>query len=367
MVTIFDNYAEYFLIIITVGFLFAPVVHYLIRGWGARRHEILSSFGKGTILRYFKVFFSAEVEAIKDPKLDFTKLYDKRFGRQHFIIPGVCLFAISGFLLVLVSWTIFFWLREESRHQLVLPPIAVAAVAGAYMWVMHDFIRRTQQHDLGPTNLFWASFRLLVAAPLGLAVATLLKNEVGVAVAVLLGAFPTRTLFTIARRVVRAKLNLGNFQEERRYELEALQGIRRVQAERFADEGIESILQLAYSDPIDLTMRTNFSFSYVVDCCSQALAWLYFGQDLAKMWRFSLRGGQEICSLIAEIDKLCPSETRSLEEIKEQAEKCLQELSKQINMDREVLERTMREIAEDPYTLFLYDVWCFEDETQTKD
>ena len=69
MVTIFDNYAEYFLIIIAVGFLFAPVVHYLIRGWGARRHEILSSFGKGAILRYFKVFFSAEVEAIKDPKL----------------------------------------------------------------------------------------------------------------------------------------------------------------------------------------------------------------------------------------------------------------------------------------------------------
>jgi hypothetical protein len=266
----------------------------------------------------------------------------------------VCLLAVSVFLLVLVSWTVLFWLREESKHQLVLPPIAVAAVAGAYMWVLHDFIRRIQERDLVPTNLFWASFRLLVSAPLGFAVTTIFRDEVGVAIAVLLGAFPTRTLFTIARRSVRSKLNLGDSPEERSYELEALQGIVRIQAERFSDEGVESILQLAYSDPIDLTMRTNFSFSYVVDCCSQALAWLYFGQDLAKMWRFGIRGGQEIFNIISEIDSPDKSKTR----VKAQTKECLEEISKQIEMDRELLERTMREIAEDPYTLFLCDVWC---------
>lgn len=358
MCTILNEYSEYFLTVIALGLLFGPVVHYLVSGWVAKRREILSSFTKEAIRRYFKVFFSAKLEAIKDPKLEFTNFYDKRFGRQHYIIPGVCLFAISGFLLVLVSWTSFLWLRQESSHQLTLPPIAVAAVAGAYMWVLHDFIRRAQQRDLGPTNLFWASFRLLIAAPLGFAIATLFRDEVGVAIAVLLGVFPTRTLFTIARRLVRSRLNLGSFREEPSYELEALQGIRRVQAERFADEGIESILQLAYSDPIDLTIRTNFSFSYVVDCCGQALAWLYFGQDLAKMWRFGLRGGQEIYSLIAEIDKLFPSETRNPQEIAKQAKKCLELVAAEMKMDPQALERSMREIAEDPYTRFLCDVWC---------
>ncbi len=354
MITILSKYGEYFVAVIAVGFLFAPIVHYLISGWVARRREILSSFTEETVLRYYQVFFSAEVKDIKDPTLDFVNFYGKRFGRQHFIIPGVCLFFVSGFILVLVSWTVLFWLREENSHQLVLPPIAVSAVAGAYMWVLHDFIRRIQERDLGPTNLFWASFRLLVSAPLGFAITTLFRDEVGVAIAVLLGAFPTRTLFTIARRTVRSRLNLGDLREERSYELEALQGILRNQAERFADEGVASILQLAYSDPIDLTMRTNFSFSYVVDCCSQALAWLYFGQDLTKMWRFGIRGGQEIYSIISEIDNNDTSKTRE----KERAEKCLEEISKEIDLDREVVERTMREIAEDPYTLFLCEVWC---------
>ena len=46
--------------------------------------------------------------------------------------------------------------------------------------------------------------------------------------------------------------------------------------ERYKDEGITTICGLAYADPIDLTIRTNFDFNYVVDCVSQALMWIYF-------------------------------------------------------------------------------------------
>jgi len=358
MVTIFCNYAEYFLVVIAVGLLFAPVIHYLINDWVARQREILSSFTKRAIRRYFKIFFFNELGASKNPKLDFTNLYNKRFGRRHFIIPAICLLAVVVFLAVPISWTVFLWLHKESNYRLDLPPLAVAAVAGAYMWVLYDFIRRTQRRDLGPANLYMGSFRFVVAIPLGFAVAALFKDEVGVAIAFLLGAFPTDSLFTLGRRIVISKLNMGNSQEESSYELENLQSIGRAEAERFADEGVARILQLAYADPIGLTIRTNFSFSYVVDCCSQALAWLYFQQDLAKMRRFGLRGGQEISTLVSEIDKLCPSGTRSLEDIAKQAKKCLELVAAEMKMDAQALERPMREITEDPYTCFLCDVWC---------
>jgi hypothetical protein len=359
MVTILSKYGEYILVVLTVGFLFAPVIYYLFCGWVARKREILGNFSENAVKNYFNVFFYTE-SLSQDHLHVFRKLHDKRFGRCHFLVPGVCLFLVSGFVLVLVSWTVLFWLREESNHRLVLPPIAVAAVAGAYMWVLQDFIRRSQRRDLTPTDLFWAYFRFLIATPFGFAIAALFKDDskdgVGLALAFLLGTFPTRQMFVIGRWFVTVKLfpHLGKIRKETSSELMTLQGIRKVQAERFADEGVESILQLAYSDPIDLTMRTNFSFSYVVDCCSQALAWLYFGQDLTKMWRFGIRGGQEIYSIISEIDNKDTNKTRE----KEQAEKCLEEISKEIGLDRVVVERTMREIAEDPYTLFLCNVWC---------
>jgi hypothetical protein len=358
MVKIFCDYAEYLLVVIAIGFLFAPIIHYLIGGWVAKQREILSSFTEQAMRRYFKIFFPADFGASKNPKLDFTNLYNKRFGRRHFIIPVICLLAIVVFLAIPVSWTVFLWLRKESNYQLDLPPLAVAAVAGAYMWVLYDFIRRTQLCDLGPANLYMGSFRFAVAIPLGFAVAALFKDEVGVTIAFLLGAFPAGSLFTLGRRIVMSKLNMGDNQEDSSYELENLQGIGRVEAERFADEGVTRILQLAYADPIELTIRTNFSFSYVVDCCSQALAWLYFQQDLAKMRRFGLRGGQEIYTLVSNIDKLCPSKTRSLDEIANQAKKCLELVAAEMKMDTQALERPMREIAEDPYTCFLCDVWC---------
>lgn len=354
MDTILSKYGEYFLTVIALALLFGPVIHYFLRGWVDRRREILGSFSEKNIKKYFEIFFFANLGTSENPQQTFANLYHRRFGRQHFIIPMVCLFVVSSFLLILVSRTAFLWLREKSDLQSGLPPIAVAAVAGAYMWVLHDFIRRVQSRDLVPTNVFWASFRLLIAAPLGFAIATLFNEEIGVAVAVLLGAFPTRSLFTISRRIAQQRLSVGDVGKETSYELKNLQGIGISQAERFEDEGVVTILQLAYSDPIDLTIRTNFSFSYVVDCCSQALAWLYFQQELPKMRRYSLRGGQEIQSLISEIDgdnNVSPQEQK-------QAEKCRHIVATELKMNPEAFERTLREIGEDPYTDFLCNIWC---------
>jgi len=344
--------------IITLIFLYAPVIHYLLSGWFAKRREILSSFSEENIETYFEVFFSTEAGSGEDPQLLFDRLYHKRFGRRHFLIPGVCLFVISGFVLSFISWTVFDWLDKSHNNQLPFPNVGVASLVGAYMWVLYDFISRAQRRDLSPADLFRASFRFIVAVPLALAITALFKPEAGLAIALLLGAFPTRTLFTISRRVLASQLKFGRIQTESVYELEGLQGIGRAEAERFEDEGITNILQLAYSDPIDLTIRTNFSFSYVVDCCSQALAWLYFQQDLAKMRPFGLRGAQEIYSTISELDEPSPRGRQTKEEIVQQVRECLNIIAEEIKMKPEALEWSLRQIHEDPYTEFLCDVWC---------
>jgi hypothetical protein len=366
MNTIVVTHGEYSLAVVAFGLLLAPVVHYLLGGWATKRKEILDSFTEKGIGEYFSLFFPARPKVETNIRTDFTDFYDRRFGRQHFIIPGVIFFAVSGFLIFFASWIVFKWMQKDSQIELDVPPVAVAAFVGAYTWVLLDLVTKAHLYDLKPTNLLSASFRLFVAAPLGLAVAAMLTDEAGVPIALFLGAFPTRTLTTIARRQVSSRLNLENSSNHRTAELQSLQGINRSLAERFEHEGVSTILQLAYSDPIVLTMRTNFAFSYVVDCCSQALAWLYFEDKLAGIRGFGLRGAQEIRILIDEIDdsENCPDDAK-------RARKCLNVSAAALQLDSITFEWVLRAVAEDPYTKFLYEIWCTdsdddvgEDDTQ---
>src|SRR5215813_12461801 len=52
-----------------------------------------------------------------------------------------------------------------------LPLVAVAGVAGAYMWVLHDLILRERSLDLPTTHVNRATFRFVVAIGLGYALA----------------------------------------------------------------------------------------------------------------------------------------------------------------------------------------------------
>jgi hypothetical protein len=81
-------------------------------------------------------------------------------------------------------------------------------------------------------------------------------------------------------------------------DLLGLDGIDKPLVERLAIEDITSIVQLAYCDPIQLTMRTNLSFNAVVDLVSQALAWVYLGEKLTAIRPLGCRGAYEVRQLI---------------------------------------------------------------------
>jgi hypothetical protein len=136
-----------------------------------------------------------------------------------------------------------------------------------------------------------------------------------------------------------------------------LQGIGREQAERFSEEGIENVLQLAYCDPVDIAIRTGYSFSYVVDCCSQALAWLCFEKSMDTLRKYGIRGAQEIVTFVYEISRLANDEKEIQDEELAWAEKTLDVMASDLNMDKIALRRTFDEIAYDPYSQMLNDIW----------
>ncbi len=358
MNTIMCRAGEYVLAAIAFLLLVAPVVHFLFAGWKSKRKEILDSFNDTSIRYYFDLFFPGEAPTNNPPHTHLANYYDKRFGRRHFILAIIVLLAISVSMICFAAWACFLWLRPtENRPVLVIPAIAVAATVGAYAWVALDLIMRDHQGDMHPKDVFHASYRLLVAVPLAIGITALFTEQTGVPLAILLGAFPTQTLITITRRGV-AKLVALEGIADPTSDLESLQGIYRNEADRFKEERVSTILQLAYADPVVLTMKTSFAFSYVVDCCSQALAWLYFEKDLQKMRRLGLRGAQEIRCLVQDLGN---------PERSERAQKCVKSLGRALKIDINILVWVLEAIALDPYTLFLWKVWGITPPQATKE
>jgi hypothetical protein len=177
----------------------------------------------------------------------------------------------------------------------------------------------------------------------------------------MLGSFPTGTLFTIARRLASSKLGVADDPQTQGLELEQLQSISKTNAERFYDEGIATIVQLAYGDPIDLTIRTNFEFTYVVDCVSQALLWIYFTDKTKSLAMYSLRGAQEASSLMSSLrpDPPPAGEELSSEARQEQAQAqaTLEAVAAALGTTVPAITDTMLQVSEDPYTEFLCRVW----------
>lgn len=348
MFSLINSYAEYFIILLLFLLLVVPPCLYLIAGWHFRREEILSYFRDQTVKLYFRTFFPSKLADSPMPLLAFKKQYNDRFGRRHYVVPMIIFAGVAGISLILISEPLSYWLQGEEQPNPILHPIGSAAVAGAYMWVIYDLISRTRKRDLAPADLLWSSFRFVVSVPLAFTLSSLFKPEIAVSIAFLLGAFPTHMLFTLTRRIISSRvIELDGYPEESGHQLEKLQGIEKAGAERFGDEGVTTILQLAYSDPVGLAIRTNFSYSYVIDCCSQALAWLYFGDSLAKLRQFGLRGAQEITHLYKAIEAQDQTAINTLSKIAISLEQPL-----------EGIHLSMSEIAGDPYTEFLNSVWA---------
>jgi hypothetical protein len=169
-------------------------------------------------------------------------------------------------------------------------------------------------------------------------------------VAFFVGAFPTTTFFQIARRFAAKQLSLGDDPVAGALELESLQCVNKANAERFQDEGINTIAQLAYCDPIDLTLRTNFDFNYVVDCVSQALLWIYLPNKGETLVGYSLRGAQEAGSLVAAVKGFVPGEQA-------RAITVLNAAAVALKLPSDALQLTLETVAEEPYTQFLQRVW----------
>jgi hypothetical protein len=346
------------LIFIGTFALVMPLIRYVTRGWKAKRRDIMDGLDADARRCYFAMFIrSGERPANDDPSKAFERLYETWYGRRFFLVPGVLLFAVGLIIVWTVTVTCLHRLGYITDPVFTLPDIAMAAFAGAYLWVLNDHIGRARSLDFSPADVQWGVLRLIIAAPMGYAFAAVVPKVMGPFVAFAVGAFPLEALTSILRRLVEKALDIPTPPEDTRDDIIKLQGINKPIVERLAKEDITTITQIAYCDPVRLAMRSNLTFNFIIDCMNQALAWLYFQEGLNAIRPLSLRGASEIKDLVDSIDTPLAPDHRDVC-------KALPMIAVAVKQDRLTLERTLRQIAEDPYTLFLKRVWTSPDDVK---
>jgi hypothetical protein len=341
--------------------LLLPAIVFLLTTWRVRRDFLFAHLPSKAIDLYYEQFFpatsvkrlgkrarraSAELTNRERFKIDFRRLY----GRWHYLLPLALLALVAGIGMVATAQSLHSWLGLEPRVK-PYPPTAISAFLGAYAWVLYDQFERFRTGDFTPHDVYGGIYRFLIAIPLAISFATFLKDNVGVAIAFLLAAFPTTTILKIMRRLVSQKLGVGENKQGGPLEVEKLQCVGRTNAERYLNEGISTIAELAWTDPIDLTIRTNREFNFVIDSISQALLWVYFEDTVKKLYPLSLRGAQEVCTLLNDLESSDPV-------IRKGARENLKEAAAAASLNEDSFQYTLTVVKDDPYSQFLFNVWA---------
>lgn len=335
--------------VIAWSMILLPSLVYLFTSWRTRRDQLLALFDEEAIKLYYKQFFpSIVINADTNLQNHFKKHFGSEYGRRHYVLPLLILALLSGLGLWATAESVELWLGLDTHKA--FPPIAISAFLGAYSWVLYDQLQRYRIGDFTHHDVYKSVYRFLIAIPLGISLSAFAKDAITVPFVFLLGAFPTQALFTFSRRIVSQKFGLGESQEAGQLELEQLQSIGRSNAERFQDEGITTIVELAWTDPIDLTIRTNREFSFVIDSISQALLWIYFEGQVKKFYTLSLRGAQEVCSFLDDLDS-------EVAKTKAAAETTLDTLASMTSIPKQSFVLTLIQVRDDPYAQFIFSIW----------
>jgi hypothetical protein len=150
-------------------------------------------------------------------------------------------------------------------------------------------------------------------------------------------------------------------------QLTKIDGISVPIAERLIDEGVKTNLQLAYTDPVALTIKSGMDFSFILMCCGQALVRIYFNDDQTKIvQKYALRTGFEIKALndaLTSYDKVIDDAAKAGTTAAAQnsaqaaAKRQLDNFARELSLDADSTRFILDQIAEDPYTKFIWWMW----------
>jgi hypothetical protein len=326
---------------LSLWLVMAAVFAYLNVGQKKKIEVITGFYTPNSIADYFDQFWAGrdgfprlvqnfrhatpelEPGATKALQDQFRQLFAEDFGVNVFVIPIMIFVAAGGIVLFLgYSGGLAYAVTVGSGAPPTVPPpvlpfginfdlVTIAAIFGAYTWVASDVIVRSHQWTLNPSDLAWYALRMIVAVPLGQALALAAGGATataatGVTVPAGIGAFAafvgsmfsldaiTSALGTAATRF---NLPMKSGTEERDDLIVKLAGVDDAKARALTMEGVTTIGQLVTIDPIRVSIRTGLPFEYILNLVNAALLWVFVGNALPSLAPLGLRGASDVLAL----------------------------------------------------------------------
>lgn len=359
------------LLFITGSLASAPLIRFVVLDWDTRYDEFLNRLNNDALTAYLQQFW--EKRAIKDSnfiawtlaecedktvtqkQIDrsmeniFDAIYHNQYGRSAFFVPMALLFFtifISTVLCILVYLEQITIVLDDFDATV----IAIASMAGAYMYIVSDSIQSVRQRSLNSSTLYWYALRMLLAIPIGIALTSLIAEDAQPFVAFGIGALPLDQLIKGLRRLSTEKLNL-TVKEEEADQLIRLEGVTGRSASLLIAEGVDSIGQIITVDPVSLSIRTGLPFKFILHLGSQAIVRRHFGEIAEKLIPLGLADARSIAELVRNLDKLDDAlVTERAEAILKVAASVVMPTS---DYTTECLEFNFRQIANGNYTKFI--------------
>jgi len=372
-----------------------PLIWFLMHTWFARYDEFRNSLKDGALRAYLERFWARRlISELSDRKLIplasaeestgaadswrvaadahplicqyvFKAIYHTQYGLSAFLTPFALLIAIayaSAFLVARMRGCIatgatcspFLFANEA--------PVAISAIAGAFMFAVADSVRCIRQRCMTVSDAFWYALRLFLAIPVGLAVARSADPKAAqTAVAFGLAMFPLNDFLKVIRRFAFPQLSAGD-SAENGDKLLVLDGVTLPIAAMFAAEGIYSIEQLATTDPVVLSIRTGLPFRFLLSLGSQAVVRRHLGAQADKLNEIGMGDALSILEVVRSLD--APEGAPGLKT--KEPRLIIKSVVKQLGggdasaLNDAVIEMKFREIAAEEYTRFLDHVVPFE-------
>lgn len=199
--------------------------------------------------------------------------------------------VIKGEVIFLDSLAKFSFLKE-------IPTSSIIGLAGAYIWTHYEMLRRYYLIDLTPIRLYNFWLRFLVSGILAYYCELIFQSPADFIIAFAIGTFPVSALSSFVRAQAQDKLKITDeISEFEKPNLHLLQGMTKNIIERFHEENIYSIAQLALANPIRLLMRTNIEWTIILDLIDQAILYNYVEGKIVQVRETGIRCAMELSGL----------------------------------------------------------------------
>ena len=365
--------------------LVLPTRRFLRHGWRIRKQEFVSSLARANLEEYLNRFwYQPPTDPQKDtngaeapaPMERFCQNYDSIVGQHLFGPPLVLLclmFLILDGLALQTALRIGYengvtanlhWQEADKplsfglthlpadmldRAFLPFAPISldfscIAAIAGAYLFIVNQVICGNRTRTLVSSDLFSACLRLVISIPMGLGLGQLFDQHLAAFAAFALGAFPISGLIGLTQRLFNMSLKIEEKDNSDR--LIVMQGMTPTVSAALGAEGITAVQQLADQDPVSLALRAGLSFDYMMNLVAQAQAWSFIGPTAGVLAPLDLGDARPIARLIGALNSGDAA-------ARARAGQTLAEAATATKIGPWLLETAFRDIAADSYTVFL--------------